>query len=179
VRKEMSKQEGLQRVIDILSDNIAEMSEIDYGGSLDSTYINSNMDGIQTVAKEITKIFHQSTQKDTRSRRERALDTEFERMGVKPYIYHFTKKVYPFSAITIAHTFWRKIVLMYILDDIFMQNSLWMRGCSPATQMFRELASKKIYGVAICDKTDAHNKTYARTKAKGRLMQYLLKEQQK
>ena len=172
----MNEQERLQRVIDILADNAHEMCAVE--GDSNNIILDANMDGVQTVAKEIVAIFKQP-QKDTRSRRECALDFEFERVGVKPIVYHFIKEVYPFSAITIAHTIWTKIVIKHMLDDIFIHNSLWIRGCSPATQMFQELASKKVYGVAICDKSDVFSRREGRNKAKGRLMQHLLKEANK
>ena len=165
----MNEQERLQRIINILADNAHEMCTID-GGSND-IILDVDMDGVQMVAKEITAIFKPS-QKDTRSRRERALDAKFERMGVKPCVYHFIKDIEPFNAVTIATEKHALSIISGMLT--YVRNSYVYSSYPPATVVFKWLQNKGVYGIAICDKHDSFKKRTGRMKAKGRLMQHLL-----
>ena len=171
IGKEMNEYECLQQVIDILADNAHEMCAVE--GDSNDIILDANMDGVQTIAKEICNVFAYAP-KDTRSRRERQLDVDFERMGVKPRVYLFTD-LPVFKAITIAtiakedsyakaHTY---ILMNYTLD------------IAPATSLLKKLKDIGIYGIAICDKSDQFNKRRGRMKAKGRLMQHLLQEAKK
>ena len=160
----ISKQE--QQVVNILNDNIAEMCE--------SYCVPCDLN-LYPVARKITAIFKQPY-KDTRSRRERALDVKFGRMGVKPRVYHFTKNMYPFRAITIATNTWYKEDISEILDTISARTNFWIHGRGPATQMLQKLRAVSIYGIGICDKSDQFSKRTGRMKAKGRLLQHLLND---
>lgn len=105
------------------------------------------------------------------------LDKEFERMGVRPRIYHYMD-VSPFIAITI------------VTDNIDLDwNDISKRiyTCSKrvfrfqhehATRMLYELRWEGIFGVAICDKSNQFNRKRGREIAKGRLFKHL-KEIQK
>ena len=173
----MNEQERLQQIIDILSDNAHEMCAID--GDSKDIILDANMDGVQTVAREICNVF-QPIQKDARSRRERQLDVEFERMGVKPRVYHFTKGMEPFKAVTIATVSIctkngaRNLIREAI--SVSTRHSFFQ----PATRILSYLHEPcGEYGIAICDHSDHFDKRYGRNKAKGRLLQYLLKEQKR
>ena len=52
----MNEQERLQRVIDILADNVHEMCAID-GDNRNNVILDANMDGVQMVAREICNVF--------------------------------------------------------------------------------------------------------------------------
>lgn len=166
----MNEQE--QQVIDILADNVHEMCAID-GVNSDNLMVDADMDGVQTVAREICTVF-KPIQKDTRSRRERALDAEFERMGVKPRVYHFTD-IPNSKAITIA-TIDKADSYANVHNFILMN---YVIGIEPPTSLLKHLRGIKVYGVAICDRSDVFSKRYGRMKAKGRLLQHLLKEENK
>jgi len=166
----MNEQECLQRIIDILADNV-------YGMADSECPVDVDMDGVQTTAKEIVKVF-QTVQKDTRSKREKSLDAEFERMGVKPRVYHFTKDVGPFRAITIVTEKYTWATIRYILNSY--TNLVYPSTFHPATHLREGLVKREeIYGISICDKSDVFSKRDGRNRAKGRLLQHLLKEQQK
>ena len=172
----MNEQERLQRIIDILADNVHEMCAID-GDNSNNVILDVNMDGVQMVAKEITVIFKQSY-KDTRSRCEKLLDKQFAAMSVKPRIYHFRKEVATFNAVTVALTKrWRKDVTEDIVKNCVEAAHDKMEN--KATFSIAILKQARLYGVAICDKSDQFSKRTGRMKAKGRLMQHLLKEANK
>jgi hypothetical protein len=170
----MNEQE--QQVIDILADNVHEMCAID-GVNSDNLMVDADMDGVQTVAREICTVF-KPIQKDTRSRRERALDAEFERMGVKPRVYHFTKDMCTFNVVTVALAKqWRKGVTENIVKNCVEAAHDELEN--KATAAILILRQAGIYGVSICDRSDVFSKRYGRMKAKGRLLQHLLKEENK
>ena len=112
---------------------------------------------------------------------EQIMDTEFEKMGVRPHVYHFTHDVEPFGAITIvddcevpvggskrARSSNRRAI-----DNVFEREYLWMQKCCPATRFIQGLKLSHIYGVAICDKRDQFNRQRGRIIAKGRLLKHL------
>ena len=136
-----------------------------------------NLKVITEVAHEITAIF-QPTQKDTRSRRERALDAEFERMGVKPKVWHFTD-VPPFRAITIAqkegHITWGE--LKAVLETRIENSERYTH--KRASFVLKQLQYLGLRGIAICVEQDVFSRRYGRMKAKGKLIQHLLKVQKK
>lgn len=105
-----------------------------------------------------------------KSKTEQKLDTEFERMGLRPRIYHFTTNVTPFNAITIAHCggySWS--VMKGILISVFACETIYWR----AGRILNALRRRGIYGVAICDSRDSFNRQRGRIIAKGRLLKYL------
>ena len=162
----MNEQE--RQIIDILINKGEDLYE--YIGEFEEA--NPDYDVIEKTAKEIFAIFKQPY-KDTRSKRERALDAEFRRMGVKPRIYHFTKDIATFNAVTVALTKrWRKGVIEDIVKNCVEAAHDGMEN--KATFSIAILKQAGIYGVAICDKRDQFNKRTGRMKAKGRLMQHLL-----
>jgi len=114
-----------------------------------------------------------------KSKVEEKLDKEFEKLGVKPRVYHFTKGVAPFRAISIVEDCqlagnkrgWNNT--RRALDNVFEREYLWMHKCCPATRFIRGLALMHIYGVAICDRRDQFNRQRGRIIAKGRLLKHL------
>ena len=164
-----------RQVTDILTDEVCEMTSCG-NCCID---LEPNHEWIPHVAHEITAIF-QPAQKDTRSRRERALDAEFERMGVKPRIYHITKDMDPyFTGITMAtmNILTKQEAKQLIQQTI--QKATQHSFYQPATQVLKGLEAVGEYGIAICDHSDIFSKRYGRMKAKGRFMQHLLGEQNK
>lgn len=108
--------------------------------------------------------------KSKRKSGEKELDKEFEKMGVKPRVYHF-KDIRRFGCVTIATEDTR-----YDWNDLvsFIWKYTDETGFNPATNLLERLrAHKNIYGVAICDKRDQFNRREGRTKAKGKLLGYL------
>ena len=104
---------------------------------------------------------------------EQIMDIEFEKMGVKPYVYHFTD-IPAFKAVTIVtidnadsyakvHTF---ILINYTNG----------REATLLLETFKEL---DVYGVAICNKRDQFNRQRGRIIAKGRLLKHLREEMEK
>lgn len=51
----MTEQERLQRIINILADNVHEMCAVE--GDSNDIILDANMDGVQTVAREICNVF--------------------------------------------------------------------------------------------------------------------------
>jgi len=169
----MNEQECLQRIIEILMDKGQDIYE--YVGEFEEAQPDNEV--IARVAHEIMVVF-QSTQKDTRSIREQQLDVKFARMGVKPRVYHFTKDVKPFRAITIVTEKYTWATIRYILNSY--TNLVYPSTFHPATHLREGLVKREeIYGISICDKSDVFSKRDGRNRAKGRLLQHLLKEQQK
>ena len=109
---------------------------------------------------------------------ESTLDKELERLGVKPYIYHFTD-VCPFNVITVASKNkeeWAKLKkAINTAIGMATLGSLMHKGAA-GVLLQRVLAGRGL-GVAICDPRDQFNRKLGRTKAKGRLIQILLKEE--
>jgi len=103
-----------------------------------------------------------------KSKIEIELDRKFERMGVRPKIYHFTENVYPFRAVTIAterNITWKEG--RTLLDDIIGSffDSLKHQQASKTKEAFE----REGYGVAICDIRDQFSRKRGRIIAKGRL----------
>ena len=107
------------------------------------------------------------------------LDKEFERIGVKIIIYHYTE-VSPFNGITIAtvnspnqmiHYYtWKEIGnFIYECSKVAFEQEY-----NHTTQLLKELAQTYyIHGVSICNKRDQFNKQRGRIIAKGRLLKWL------
>jgi hypothetical protein len=124
----------------------------------------------------IVEVFQQP-HKDTRSRREKQLDAAFERIGVKPRVYHFTERRVTrdvFNAVTVA-----TIEMNYNDISICIEKNTRFRILEQATYMIEEFKKMGVYGVSICDKSDVFSKQDGRTRAKGRLLQHLLKGENK
>ena len=115
-----------------------------------------------------------------KSKAEEKLDKAFERIGVKPLIYHFTD-VYLFRGVTVAtdnHKYTWKDIKKYIEDDAWESRIVSEYG--RATHLIKKLQVKyDLYGVAICDKRDNFSRQEGRNRARGRLLQHLLKEERK
>jgi|LGOV01.1.fsa_nt_gb hypothetical protein len=169
----MNKQE---QVVDILRNTGETLFE--YIGDFQEVQLDNKVIGL--VARKIIAIF-QPTQKDTRSRREQALDAEFERMGVKPRIFHIiSTDLDRFNAVTIAQPRKGLIYPSYPYQYLFGHIAQATKNTLvPATATLNALKALGLYGVAICDKSDVFSRRYGRNKAKGKLMQQLLKEQKK
>lgn len=113
---------------------------------------------ISRKTREILKIFEQLA------------NAEFGRMGVKPFIHHFTN-IPPFSAITIVsfHSSWKEIA-----DYIREESKSPLSFINQASYLLENLACKRyIYGVAICDGRDTFNRQWGRVLAKLRLVKHL------
>ena len=104
---------------------------------------------------------------------EEELDKEFERLGIKPRVYHF-RDVAPFNAITV------------VTDNIWNWNDIaaYIHDCNRpctkyqynhATCLLHNLVSCDIYGVAICDSRDQFSYQEGRNWAKRRLLRHLKK----
>jgi len=109
-----------------------------------------------------------------KTRMEKRMDVEFDKLGVKMRIFHFMEDVTPFGGITIVDLYdckapsWRD--MRKTLDIVFKREHLWMRYHCPATRFIQGLILYHIYGVAICDKRDQFNRQRGRVIAKGRLL---------
>jgi len=103
---------------------------------------------------------------------EKRMDVEFDKLGVKMRIFHFTEDVAPFSGITICNNWesssWGN--MRKTLDIVFKSEYIWVGYCCLATRIIRGLRSYHVYGVAICDKRDQFNRQRGRVIAKGRLL---------
>ena len=108
-----------------------------------------------------------------KSKLEQKLDFEFEVMGIKPRIYHFTNDVGPFNGITIVDEglAWEgaRRDLSYAL---YSENKKW-KIFFPATRILNILRADDIYGVAICDARDTYSRARGRVIGKGRLLKHL------
>ena len=106
---------------------------------------------------------------------EKEMDVEFEKFGVKVWIYHFRERVRPFNGITIVDdsNTWTWIYMRRVIDRVFKREYLWMHNCCPATRYIESLRLDHIYGVAICDKRDQFNRQRGRIIAKGRLLKHI------
>lgn len=109
-----------------------------------------------------------------KSKTEQKLDAEFERMGVRPRIYHFASFTPLFNAITIVDiNVSSKMSMQENLTSIFACEILWRAG-----RILSASRRRGIYGIAICDRRDQFNRQRGRTIAKGRLLKHL-KESEK
>ena len=138
-----------------------------------------------------------------KSKPEIKLDEEFERLGIKPRIYHFTERVVSFNAITIVTQFditWDRmweLVKESVLGKRkqYSEKTIGEEEEKPtlhkadqsdttsifnrATRLLQNLAAISFYGVAICDKRDQFNRQRGRIIAKGRLLKHLKGENRK
>ena len=113
-----------------------------------------------------------------KSKAEDKLDKAFEGIGVKTRIYHFTD-IHPFRAITVAvdkedgYT-WSDIqgcIMDSMKDGVVSEYGR-------ATHLKDGLREDySLHGVAICDKSDNFSRREGRNRARGRLLQHLLKEE--
>lgn len=107
-----------------------------------------------------------------KSKVEEELDKEFEKMGVKPRIYHF-RDVYQFNGVTVV-TENTKYSWKDIAEFIWKYTE---NEFSPATHLLERLIEfKDLYGVAICDRCDQFSRQQGRNRAKGRLLKHLIKK---
>jgi len=102
---------------------------------------------------------------------EKKLDAEFERMGVKPYIYHIMEiPAMRFRAITFAVP---ERIGSVALENIVFAGITVSPAMNQANFMRWWLGEHGIYGVAICDQRDNFNRALGRVIAKGRLLKQL------
>ena len=105
---------------------------------------------------------------------EKSLDKEFEKMGVKLYIYHISSRSIIsilFGGVTIVSTErQRKYLLTKIVYDI---DSECIGMDTPATHMLETLAARGFPGASVCDIRDDFNRAHGRRDAKIRLIGYL------
>lgn len=113
-----------------------------------------------------------------KSKAKKKLDIAFEEIGIKPRVYHFTD-IYPFRAVTVAVD----IQDGYTWSDIrgYIVNTVGdgvVNEYGRATHLKEGLRDNySLYGVAICDKSDNFSRKEGRNRAKGRLLQHLLREE--
>jgi hypothetical protein len=111
---------------------------------------------------------------------EARIDAEFERRGVKPYVYHFNDhsrkeggnphRIWAFGGVTIAtHNPNRATIEGLVLEE--------QRTCgifyNAAKDTLAGLHKRGIYGIAICDNRDQFSRKRGRIIAKGRLLKQL------
>lgn len=112
-----------------------------------------------------------------KSKTEKKLDEEFERIGVKPNVYHFRdiylEDTFRFTAITVAAM--ANCKKNNIINDINACGRPDFYLHNHASHLLRGLTARS-YGVAICDKRDQFNRQRGRIIAKGRLLKHLKKE---
>lgn len=120
----------------------------------------------------MSMLLRRRNNKNKMKNRQKLVDIEFERLGVKPWVYHFRgPMVYPFTAITIAagsKQNWKE--LCEYIEAVIME----AHDPGRATQILNYL-TKNGDGVAICDLRDSFNRKIGRDRAKGRLLQILLR----
>lgn len=112
-----------------------------------------------------------------KSKTEIGLDKEFERMGVKPRIYHFIENTYPYRAVTVvmdnrdllAPLLWKQVLARVISGIDYASVSNYNR----TTRVIKQLKTENIHGIAICDIRDQFNRKQGRIIAKGRLLKQL------
>lgn len=115
-----------------------------------------------------------------KSKTEINLDKEFEKLGIRPRVYHFVENVYPYRAITVAMD-------SRELNTPLLWELVWIRVNSAigyvavynynrTTELIKRLKAEDIYGVAICDIKDQFNRRRGRIIAKGRLLKHLKKK---
>ncbi|AJP62042.1 hypothetical protein [ANMV-1 virus] len=99
-------------------------------------------------------------------------DSRLKKLGILPKIYHFDVVIEPFRGITIADAqrSWNDVRMS--IEDILSTSLLAIRH-ERSTMMLKELHERGIYGVAICELRDQHNRQRGRTIAKGRLWKHL------
>ena len=108
-----------------------------------------------------------------KSKTEINLDKEFEKLGIRPAVYHYTNVPF-FNGITIADTFglsWKGGNFLITKITKAIANSLVYKN--KATQTLEYLQKDGTCGVAICDKRDQFNRRRGRIIAKGRLLKHL------
>jgi hypothetical protein len=107
-----------------------------------------------------------------KKRDEKLADTRLRLLRVSPRIYHFDMFMKPFRAITIAEDVLTWPQVRKILDTIFSRTIAY-QAFEEATTLRKELCSRHIYGVAICNEHDQFSRQRGRTIAKGRLWKHL------
>ena len=111
-----------------------------------------------------------------KSKDEIEVDNEFDKLGIKPRVYHFTKPIFTFNAITIVtndkNKSWKSIAedIRKSLEDISRYEF------NQSTEFLIEMAIRDYYGIAICNKRDTFNRQRGRTIAKGRLLKHIKKK---
>jgi hypothetical protein len=107
---------------------------------------------------------------------EQKLDAEFARLGVKPYIYHFTDvEVLPFKAITFAVP---AMGMWLDLRRLLLENfDAIMSSHNPVQDTLEFLKMHGLHGIAICSMLDPFSRQRGRVIAKGRLLKHLRQEE--
>ena len=109
-----------------------------------------------------------------KSKLEKQLDTEFEKMEIRPRVYHFTKDVVPFVSVTIASVNIRTKNGAKNLIRKAISISTRHSFFQPATHVLEYLNEPcGEYGIAICNYRDQFNRQRGRIISKGRLLKHL------
>ena len=111
-----------------------------------------------------------------KSKTEEKLDKEFERIGVKPWIYHFVGNVYPYRAITVAMGN-KGIIVPFDWENILALiksaiDYVAVYEHNRTTKFIKYLEKENVY-VAVCDIKDEFSRKLGRVIAKGRLLKHL------
>ena len=108
-----------------------------------------------------------------KSKLEEDLDKEFEKLGMKLRVYHYTEPYLSFNAITVVtndkNTDW-----ISIAEDI--QKSLKQiteKEFNHSTELLNEMVKRDYYGIAICNKRDTFSRQRGRVISKGRLLKHI------
>ena len=106
---------------------------------------------------------------------EKQMDEEFEKLGVRPRVYHFRKypsvTPYPFNGVTVVT---ENPTYNWEIVAGFIKQNTNTKGLNPATHLLERLIGfYDLYGVAICDKRDTYSRQEGRRRAKRRLLRHL------
>ena len=111
-----------------------------------------------------------------KSKIEEKLDKEFEKIGVKPWIYHFTEDVYPYRAVTVAKSNKEMTIRFDWENTLALIKSaidyVAVYEHNRTTKFIKYLEKENVY-VAVCDIKDEFSRKLGRVIAKGRLLKHL------
>jgi len=106
---------------------------------------------------------------------EKQMDMEFEKLGVRPRVYHYKKLIpvtpYPFNGVTVVT---ENLTYNWEIVAGFIKQNTNIIGLNPATHLLERLIGfYDLYGVAICNKRDTFSRQEGRRRAKHRLLRHL------
>ncbi|MCK4731832.1 MAG: hypothetical protein KAT65_05165 [Methanophagales archaeon] len=112
-----------------------------------------------------------------KSKLEIKIDNEFNNLGIKVRIYHFTEPVFQINAITIVtnNKKWNWKRIADALRECLLDTT--EKEFNQSTELLSQMATKDFYGIAICNRRDSFNRQRGRIIAKGRLLKYLKKKE--
>lgn len=109
------------------------------------------------------------------SKDEIVVDKEFDTLGIKLRVYHFTKPIFSFNAITIVTNDETKTWKSIAEDIRECLKHIAKYEFNKSTELLYEMGERDYHGIAVCDKRDNFNRQRGRTIAKGKLLKFLKK----